>query len=102
VLNLIFHLRHTITLFIYFRGTIGVHDVIVGEKCSLYLGKEGNTKRTGVFPDKGLFDFEKITVAAGGEITSTADLTGANDIINIKVIDSIQLKTCIKIESATF
>lgn len=71
--------------FSYFRGTIGVHDITVGDKCHLYLGREGTTKRTGLTATAGKFDFEKITVAAGGEITSTHDLTGVNDEINIKV-----------------
>jgi hypothetical protein len=69
-----------------FRGTIGVHDMTVGDGCSLYLGSTGSTTRTGVSPESGTFDFDEISVAAGGEITSTWDLTGANDVINIKVI----------------
>lgn len=56
----------------------------VGENCVLYLGSAGTTIRTGLAPNPGLFDFEALTVAAGGEVTSTADLTGANDEIHLK------------------
>lgn len=58
----------------------------VGDGCTLYLGGTGSTTRTGVSPLSGTFDFEDITVAAGGEITSTGDLTGTTDSINIKVV----------------
>lgn len=74
-------------VYIYsFRGTIGVSDMTVGDSCSLYLGSQGTTKRTGLTSTTGKFDFVEITVAAGGEITSTHDLTGVNDAINLKVI----------------
>ena len=67
------------------RGTIGVHDMTVGESCSLYLGSAGTTVRTGLIANPGLFYFESLTVAAGGEITSTADLTGTSDEVHLKV-----------------
>lgn len=67
------------------RGTIGVHDMTVGESCSLYLGNAGTTARTGLVANPGLFYFESLTVAAGGEITSTPELTGASDEIHLKV-----------------
>jgi hypothetical protein len=57
----------------------------VGDGCSLYLGSQGTTKRTGLTSTSGKFDFVELTVAAGGEITSTHDLTGVSDAINIKV-----------------
>lgn len=77
--------RHfDICLYLLPRGTIGVHDMTVGENCVLYLGSAGTTIRTGLAPNPGLFDFETFIVAAGGEVTSTADLTGANDEIHLK------------------
>lgn len=68
------------------RGTFGVRDMTVGDRCSLYIGSQGTTKRTGLTPTTGIFDFVEITVASGGEITSTHDLTGVNAAINIKVL----------------
>ncbi|WAR26294.1 hypothetical protein MAR_011998 [Mya arenaria] len=56
----------------------------VGDGCSLYLGSAGTTTRTGLDANPGTFDMETLTVAAGGEITATPDLTGADNEINIQ------------------
>lgn len=62
-----------------------MHDITVGKGCTVYFGNTGKTTRTGISPVAGTFDFKDIIVAAGGEVTSTSDLTGIKDVINIKV-----------------
>ena len=69
----------------YNRGTIGVYDLTVGDSCHLYLGKTGNTKRSGFISTIGTFDFDVLTVAAGGEVTATSDLVGDNNEVKLAV-----------------
>jgi len=57
----------------------------IGEGCRLFLGATGTAFRTGIPALPGTFDVNELTVAAGGEITATHDLTGVNNRINIKV-----------------
>ena len=67
------------------RGTIGVYDLTVGDGCHLYLGSTGKTKRSGFVSTTGIFDFDSLTVAAGGEVTATSNLVGANNKIQLAV-----------------
>ena len=64
----------------------------VGKDCHLYLGSTGSTKRSGFVSDTGIFDFDALTVAAGGEVTPTHDLTGENNLLKLAV--SNYLVTC--------
>ena len=73
-----------------FRGTIGVYDLTVGDSCHLYLGSTGKTKRSGFISNTGIFDFDVLTVAAGGEVTATSDLVGDDN--EIKLAVSILMK----------
>ena len=79
--------RDCTTCFIlYFsRGTIGVYDLTIGNNCHLYLGSTGKTKRSGYISPTGIFDFDSLTVAAGGEVTATNNLVGANNKIQLSV-----------------
>ena len=67
------------------RGTIGVYDLTVGDSCHLYLGNTGKTKRSGFISAIGTFDFDVLTVAAGGKVTATSDLVGDNNEIKLAV-----------------
>ena len=67
----------------------------VGKDCHLYLGSTGSTKRSGFVSDTGIFDFDALTVAAGGEVTPTHDLTGENNLLKLAV-SSYYLITCKK------
>ena len=75
----------SLTLLVLFRGTIGVHNLTVGDQCRLLLGNTGNTKLTGYESETGTFDFEKLVVADGGEVTATGDLTGQSNKIQLGV-----------------
>ena len=67
------------------RGTIGVHNLTVAESCKLYLGSSGTTKRSGFIGTTGVYDFEGLTVAAGGEVRPTLDLVGKDNKLQIAV-----------------
>ena len=62
-----------------------MYDLTVGHSCHLYLGSTGTTKRSGFVGTAGTFDFDRLTVAAGGEVTPTSDLTGANNKVKLAV-----------------
>ena len=53
--------------------------------CHLYLGSAGTTKRSGFIGTSGIYDFEGLTVAAGGEVTPTHDLVGDNNKLQLAV-----------------
>ena len=65
------------------RGRLGVVDMTVGDGCVLKLGATGDTISTtgGV----GIYDFNTLTVKAGGEVTVTDDLTDMSSILTITV-----------------
>ena len=64
-----------------------MYDLTVGDSCHLYLGSTGKTKRSGFVSTTGIFDFDSLTVAAGGEVTATNNLVGANNRIQLSVSD---------------
>ena len=70
---------------LYCRGTLGIVNMTVGDGCNLYLGSTGNTQGISTVSPRGVFDFETLTVKAGGEVTVTYDLTGASSIMEITV-----------------
>ena len=78
--NALLHLKVSI-----FRGTIGVYDLTVGYNCHLYLGNTGATKRSGFVSNSGIFDFDRLTVASGGEVTPTSELVGEDNIVRLAV-----------------
>ncbi|XP_076091252.1 uncharacterized protein LOC143063127 [Mytilus galloprovincialis] len=56
-------------------GTLGVVDMTIGNGCDLHLGSTGNTQGISTVSPTGIFDFNTLTVKAGGEVTVTHDLT---------------------------
>ena len=68
----------------------------VGRDCHLYLGSTGSTKRSGFVSDAGIFDFDALTVAAGGEVTPTHDLVGENNALHLAVSASYQLSSVMR------
>lgn len=57
----------------------------MGDGCQLYLGSSGKTKRSGFISSTGIFDFDSLTVAAGGVVTATSNLVGADNKIKLAV-----------------
>jgi len=51
------------------RGTLGIHNMTVGDGCQLFLGPTGTTRQTNYVSEAGIYTFEGLTVAAGGEVT---------------------------------
>lgn len=73
--------------FCYFfsRGTLGVVDMTIGDACDLHLGSTGNTQGISTVSPTGIFDFNALTVKAGGEVTVTHDLTDETSSMAITV-----------------
>jgi hypothetical protein len=72
-------------LFNYFRGTLGIVDMTVGHGCNLYLSATGNTNGISTVSEVGVYDFNTLTVKAGGEVSVTHDLTGVTSSMSITV-----------------
>ena len=53
------------------RGYIGVEDMTVARNCRLYLGLTGTTELAN---SEGTYGFHFLTVADGGEVTSTSEV----------------------------
>ena len=66
----------------------------MGDRCHLYLGSTGTTKRSGFVGMSGIFDFEKLTVADGGEVTATGDLVNENNRIHLAVSIILRSSYC--------
>lgn len=54
-----------------FRGIMNIIDVILAHKCRLFLSSTGTTKLAN---NMGIFQFRTLTIADGGEMTSTSDV----------------------------
>ena len=57
----------------------------VGNGCSLHLGATGNTQGLSTVSTTGVFDFNILTVKAGGEVTVTYDLVDVTSSMSVKV-----------------
>lgn len=75
------------TLCIFTRGRLGVVDMTVGDGCILKLGATGDTIST--TGGKGIYNFNKLTVKAGGEVTVTDDLTNMSSNLTITVSNNV-------------
>ena len=62
------------------RGILGAHNLTVGDNCKLYLGLTGTIRTTEFTGDPGVYRFNRLTVAADGEVTHLpgADVTEQN------------------------
>ena len=67
------------------RGTLGVHEMIVGDGCHLKLGATGSTRQLNATGTVGGYVFPVLTVKAGGEVTVTEDLIQKNSYLRIQV-----------------
>lgn len=57
-------------LYIY-RGYLGLDHMVISRDCHLYLGLTGTTEKAKA---EGVFKFNSLTVADGGEVTSYNDV----------------------------
>ena len=64
------HLRNT--FFPVLRGYLGVEDMTVAKGCRLFLALTGSTELAN---SEGTYRFHSLTVADGGEVTSTPDVS---------------------------
>lgn len=75
--------------YFYSRGTLGVVDMTIGNGCDLHLGSTGNTQGISTVSPTGIFNFDTLTVKAGGEVTVTHDLI--DDTSRMAITVSIEL-----------
>ena len=62
------------------RGYLGVEDMTVAKNCHLYLGLTGSTELAN---SEGTYRFHSLTVADGGEVTSTSEVGSNSLTLNI-------------------
>ena len=62
------------------RGYLGVEDMTIAKNCDLYLGLTGSTELAST---EGTYKFNSLTVADGGEVTSTSDVGRNSLTLNI-------------------
>ena len=55
------------------RGTLGAHNLTVGDGCELHLGLTGTIRSTGFMGNPGIYRFDHLNVAAYGEVTHLPD-----------------------------
>lgn len=56
---------------LFSRGYLGVEDMTVAKSCRLFLALTGSTELAN---SEGTYKFHSLTVADGGEVTSTTDV----------------------------
>ena len=65
---------------LFSRGYLGVEDMTVAKSCRLFLALTGSTELAN---SEGTYIFHSLTVADGGEVTSTPDVNSNSLTLNI-------------------
>ena len=67
------------------RGTLGAHDLKVGDGCRLLLAPTGTTRGTHSFGQPGIYEFDTLTVKADGEVTHLPNAPHEEQILTLMV-----------------
>lgn len=77
-----------LSFFLYFyRGTLAVHDLTVGDGCNLYLTPDGTSRGTDANSERGagFFSFDSLTVEHGGYVAMSSTVSEADSQLNLVV-----------------